>query len=255
MIGKDAIDIIVRSKAMNRLQLLFLSKAMIELSRCSYLFEVVETISITMLMSAGEHKYTNQWVTIPTTFSVYSYIDEFRCSLIATQEQVKCQKFLRKIRKINWIHLCNELPCSTGHLAQSLLEYYTLIFEQEELSLESAKAVAKKSIESLEKYITLRTTAAQYICCTCKEADTQEYESLVCQGCRVISYCCKYHQRLNYLHHEETGTRGLGHKQLCPVFKAYRRKEDNADTSKKETLDRKFHRACKRFLRETWGSF
>ena len=68
--------------------------------------------------------------------------------------------------------------------------------------------------------------------------DTSDHESLVCQGCRVLSHCCRNHQRLNYIHFEVTGTRGLGHKHLCLVFKAYRRKKvdtrkrDNTDTSK-----------------------
>ena len=70
----------------------------------------------------------------------------------------------------------------------------------------------------------------------------------VCQDCRAVSFCCRNCQRLNYLHHEDTGTKGLGHKYLCPVFKAYHKRKNNTDDSKKDSLDRKFRRACKRFL-------
>ena len=107
-------------------------------------------------------------------------------------------------------------------------------------------------MESLEKHIAFKSEDSHNLLChTCSDEYTPDHQGLVCQGCRVVSYCCKEHQRLNYLHHEVTGTRGLGHKQLCPVFKAYRRKKDNRDTSKQGHLDRKFQRACKRFLRGT----
>ena len=103
----------------------------------------------------------------------------------------------------------------------------------------------------MEKYIALRTKDSKYVCHICNNEDTPDHEGLVCQGFRVISYCCRDHQRLNYLHHEVTGTRGLGHKQLCPVFKEYRRKRDNVDNSKQGHLDRNFQRACMRSLRGT----
>ena len=137
------------------------------------------------------------------------------------------------------------------YLAYTLLDFYTLIYKKKQHSLESAKASAETCIDSLEKYISVRSTYSRNVCYTCNEKDTLDHESLVCQGCRVVSYCCKYHQRINFLHHEEMGSRGLGHKQLCPVFKAYRRKRDNTDTSKEGHLERKFQRACKRFLRGT----
>ena len=61
-------------------------------------------------------------------------------------------------------------------------------------------------------------------------------------------FCCKECQRLNYLHHEDAGIRGMGHKHLCPVFKAYAKRKKNTDASKHDHLERKFRRACTRFL-------
>ncbi|GFH45029.1 predicted protein [Chaetoceros tenuissimus] len=246
MITQDSIDIIRRPGARSPLRLLFLEKVLFELSRSpDRLFQAVEFLSLAMLKNAGKNEYTNQWVTLARTFLVYSYFDKLRFS-----KQVHHQAFLNKVRKISWVRpLHHQLLSRTGYLAYSVLDFYIFIYEKEEHF--TVEETTDDCIDSLEKYIALRSEDAQNICYTCDEEDTVDHENLVCEGCRVVSYCCKDHQRLNYLHHEETGSRGLGHKHLCPLFKAYRRKKDNDDASKEGHFDRKFQRACKRFLRGT----
>ncbi|GFH55330.1 predicted protein [Chaetoceros tenuissimus] len=245
-ITQDSIDIIHKRGARGAMRLLFLQKTLTELNRCSdQLFEVVESISLAVSKKVGNHRYTTQWLLLARTFLVYSYVDELRSS-----RQFNKQAFLSKVRKIRWkSHL--HLLAGTGYLAYSLLHFYIFINEKEKHSLEAANEIEDECIVPLEKYINFRSKDSQNVCYTCREEDTQDHESFVCQGCRVISYCCRDHQRLNHFHHEETGSRGLGHKQLCPLFKAYRRKRGNTDTSKEGHLDRKFQRACMRFLRGT----
>ncbi|GFH54855.1 predicted protein [Chaetoceros tenuissimus] len=202
-----------------------------------------------MLRNVCKGEFKKVWMKLAQTFLVFSYIDKFRFYFSGDHEQVKIQAILKDLGKMR--SSFHQLPFDAEHLANSLLEYYELIYEKEEHSSKSELEFTNKSIESFKEYIALRSIAAKNICYTCKDDDTPDHEGLVCQGCRVVSYCCKYHQRLNYLHHEETGTRGLGHKHLCPVFKAYRRKRENTDTSKDGHFDRKFQRACKRALRGT----
>lgn len=241
---QNAIGIIRGAKARSPFHILFLTKSLTELCR-QQLFEVVEFLSLAMLRNVGKPDSKKEWMQLARTSLVYSYIDKLRFS-----QQFRCQRVLGEVRKITLRPLHRQLPSGTGYLAYSLLDFYACVKEKD--SSKSIKKVPVVCIDSLKKYIASRSRDSNNICYTCHEEDTQEYESLVCQGCRVVSYCCRDHQRLNYLHHEETGTRGLGHKQLCPVFKAYRRKRDNIDTSKEGHLDRKFERACKRFLQGTF---
>ncbi|GFH55329.1 predicted protein [Chaetoceros tenuissimus] len=249
-ITQDAIGIIGRPEARSSLQVLFLLGVLMELSQ-QRLFEEVEYLSLAMLKNVGHNNESKNstWVTIAQTSLVFSIIDEIRSILL--EDCRKEEDIRRKIRsKFEMIdsrpHCRPHSP--TEHLALSLLCFYAFVC----IPTKSNKKRADECIQSLEKYIALKSkNSHKLLCYTCNEEDTVDHEGLVCQACRVVSYCCKDHQRLNYLHHELTGTRGLGHKQLCPLFKAYRRKRDNADTSKEGHLERKFQRACKRFLRGT----
>lgn len=236
-ITQDFIDIIRRPGAKRTSQFLFLQEALIELTRCSdRRFATVEYLSLLMLQNfSGEFEFTNQWKAIDRTFLVYSFIDRLRFS------KVDDQAFLSIVRKI-------QLLPYTAYLANSILDFYSFFYRKEEQSSESA--TESECIKSLEMHVALKSEILH--CHTCREEDTPNHESFVCQGCRVVSYCCKDHQRYSYFHHEETGTRGLGHKYLCPVFKAYRKKKENTDISKQGDLERKFQRACKRFLRGTF---
>ncbi|GFH60179.1 predicted protein [Chaetoceros tenuissimus] len=254
-ITEHAIDIIRTPKARYPIHFLFVNETLTVLSRqklCKQHFKGVESVSLAMIRDIGEHepRMKSSWVMLARTFFVFSHIDELRFSLLAGLEQVRFKAIVREA--ISSSSLRNLLQSDTGHLAHSLLTFYTYIFEEEEHSSEKAKEITDEYTESLKTYVSCKSVNTQRVLCsTCSDEDTADHEGLVCQGCRVVSYCCKDHQRLNYLHHEVTGTRGLGHKQLCPVFKAYRRKKDNSDTSKQGHLDRKFQRACKKFLRGT----
>ena len=59
--------------------------------------------------------------------------------------------------------LFNQLPSSAGHLANSLLNFYTLAYEKEEHSPESAEASVEKCSEALEMYIASRSRDSQWI--------------------------------------------------------------------------------------------
>lgn len=147
-----------------------------------------------------------------------------------------------------------------GYLAISLINFY-FAYNSIYLGLqcdEHSNEVVNSAIECLEQYLTMKTDNSMWKCCACEEArinsDVKD-SLLLCQECRVVCYCCKDCQRLGYLHHEQTRTRGLGHKHLCPVFKAFGKKKKNKDNSKNDHLERKFQRACKRFFLSTFGTF
>ena len=129
-----------------------------------------------------------------------------------------------------------------AYLGSAILGYYATFYSRESSSLE----VEKHCIEAMEKYLNFKSNQFSYSCYTCHEVDADRL--MLCKGCRAVKFCCKDCQRLNYVHHEETGIKGMGHKFLCPVFKAYHKRNKNIDDSKKDHLDRKFRRACKRFL-------
>jgi hypothetical protein len=138
------------------------------------------------------------------------------------------------------------------HLSISLIRFYAVVHGVEDE--DSIEEVTKKCIKSMEKYIEHQSTKQNLLCYTCDTESTPNCEVLICQGCRVASYCCRGHQRLNFLFNDKAGTKGLGHRHLCPVFKAYRKKKENIESSKQGHLERKFERACKRFLLSTLKS-
>ncbi|GFH55172.1 predicted protein [Chaetoceros tenuissimus] len=252
-ITENALDVIHKHEDMNLSLLVFLERTMTVMIRQpipEHCFEKAQLLSFAMLRNVCKGEFEKQWMNLARSMSVFSSIDKFRFHFSGGHEQLKIQAILEELKKMMDSSL-NQLTLGIKHLAKTLLEYYTLIYEKEKHSWEPTKEKTSKCIESLEKYIALITTSAQNICYICQDDDTPDHENLVCQGCRVVSYCCKYHQRLNYIHHEATGTRGLGHKQLCPVFKSYRRKRENTDIKKQGHLERNFQRACKRFLRGT----
>ncbi|GFH61603.1 predicted protein [Chaetoceros tenuissimus] len=135
---------------------------------------------------------------------------------------------------------CDPLPFGEAYLATAILCYYATFYEKC-----SSSEVEEHCIDAMTKYFDFKSSQLSDSCCTCHESD--EDRLMVCQGCRVVSFCCKDCQRLNFFHHEETGIRGMGHKYLCPVFKAYNKRNKDTDDSKKDHLDRKFRRACKTF--------
>ena len=145
-----------------------------------------------------------------------------------------------------------DIPCTTGYLAAFLHKSYLFSCNQEELSPDKVNEVKDHCTKVMEVYLNYKNSSLNMICYTCNDEDTKDHEVFVCQGCRVACYCCKDHQRLNYLHHKYTGTRGLEHKHLCPVYKAFRKKRDNTDGSKDGHLERKFQRACMIFFLNTF---
>ena len=62
------------------------------------------------------------------------------------------------------------LLSSNGYLANSLIDFYTLIFiYDKETRSSEAKEIADGCIESLEKYIIVRTIDSENICYTSSE--------------------------------------------------------------------------------------
>ena len=56
-------------------------------------------------------------------------------------------------------------------------------------------------------------------CYTCGQAVTRDDVQLVCSGCHVACYCSLDHQRMTWKKDTMYGMR-IGHKILCPLYKA-----------------------------------
>lgn len=112
-IVQDAIDIICSPEARNDLQFIFLTKLLTELSRHQLfgeqhrrhqLFEALNSVSLAMIKSVGEHKLTMQdkeWVSVARTSFIYSSIDELRFLLL------KDEALINHFKEINSWPLSN----------------------------------------------------------------------------------------------------------------------------------------------------
>ena len=162
----DIIVIIQRPEAVKFLELVFVEEALKGLSR-QHLFKTVKLLSLGMLKNVDKHDiFKMGWMTMARTFLVFSYIGEFRISLLGNDEQSRYQTVLDKVQKMKKIMpLENQLSSpSTEYLASSLFDFYTFICEKEEnfLTKECIESLTeKKYIENLEEYIALRSRDAQ----------------------------------------------------------------------------------------------
>ncbi|GFH57202.1 predicted protein [Chaetoceros tenuissimus] len=229
-------------------QNLYISMCLFELSRLQ-MYEAVKHLSHNMLR-ANRRLERAFPADEGANFYLFSLIDELRFDLVFHGAK---KHDLFEIAKLNCIGLlsskCDPLPFGEAFLGCAILYYYGIFYTRENYtSLE----VEGRCIEAMERYLDFKSSIFSSSCCTCQESG--EDRLLLCQGCRAVFFCCKDHQRLNFLHHEETGTRGMGHKYLCPVFKSYHKRNKNKDAAKKDHLERKFRRACKRFLMGTLQS-
>ncbi|GFH49697.1 predicted protein [Chaetoceros tenuissimus] len=222
---------------------LFVTHALSELSR-QQLFESVQYLSMQIRQKIKEVPQGSNYINLvqlATMFFVYSTSEEFYHALGHDDDvplrHGTMEKLFSRPKPL-------DLPSRTGYLAASLYNSYLFFCNQEEFPPDKLN----EAIKMMEMYLNDKSSSLNMICYTCDDEDTKDHEVFVCQGCRVVCYCCKGHQRLNYLHHENTGTRGLGHKHLCPVYKAFRKKRDNTDSSEDSHLERKFQRSCKRFF-------
>ena len=123
-----------------------------------------------------------------------------------------------------------------NHLRQGLLEKQTAIFLVEEY--------IKKQYEG----------TVTNLCLGCEQRTTSSGVGLVCSGCRVACYCCIDHQRSSWKKDLHSGV-GIGHKVLCPLFKAYH-KYKNARKSRGKNSDEyhsRFRRECEKFLSDGLG--
>ncbi|GFH55274.1 predicted protein [Chaetoceros tenuissimus] len=232
-------QIIVGGKVHDPVNILFIGKVLLELSRLQ-MFEAVYHLSCLMMENEA----------IKTTGSMFLM---FSCVDLLRYNGLDKDGYNHSLTKYA-LTLCEFPAKSIGefHLSTSLIRFYAVIHGVEDE--ESTEHVKEKCIELMEKYIESQITKQSMMCYTCNTKSTPNCEVLICQGCRVASYCCKDHQRLNFLFNNKTGTRGLGHKHLCPVFKAHRKKKENIDSSKQGHLNRKFERACMRFFLSTLKS-
>ncbi|GFH55170.1 predicted protein [Chaetoceros tenuissimus] len=158
--AQNAFDIVNSLGAIKRLELLFIKKALNGL--CQHqLFKTVELLSLAMMKNDDKLGFKKEWMRISRTFFVFSYIDELRISLLVSKEQFRHEAILKKVRKMRPLY--HQLPSSTGHLANALLDFYTLFYEKEQHLSKSAKEIANKCIEPLEMYIASRSRESQHL--------------------------------------------------------------------------------------------
>lgn len=91
-------------------------------------------------------------------------------------------------------------------------------------------------------------------CKTCGQRATESEVKLVCSGCRAACYCSLEHQRMTWKKDFGLGVQ-IGHKQLCPVMKAYRKWNTAAlnGEDKAVRLRRRLDRECLYFLSHVIG--
>lgn len=87
-------------------------------------------------------------------------------------------------------------------------------------------------------------------CSTCYQAHTKCEVPFVCSSCHVVCYCSLDHQRKSW---KKGAARGMciGHKALCPVFKAYRKWKvslGNDCNHEQQRMRMRFERQCVHFL-------
>ncbi|GFH61547.1 predicted protein [Chaetoceros tenuissimus] len=218
----------------------YILNCLFELSRFQ-MYEAVKVLTNKMLVTDLRIERN-----LPTErgviFFLFSGIDELRFDIL--DHGANNNKLFELTREDCKAMLsCDPMQYGEVFLADAILGYYATFYEKFS-SLDAD--VEEYCIKAMEMYITFKRNQFSDSCCTCHEVGKERL--MLCQGCRSVKFCCKDCQRLNYLHQEETGTKGMGHKYLCPVFKAYQKRNKNTDDSKKDHLDRKFRRACKRFL-------
>ncbi|GFH51114.1 predicted protein [Chaetoceros tenuissimus] len=104
-----------------------------------------------------------------------------------------------------------------------------------------------KAIFFFERY--LQTAYALDQCNTCCQRATESEVKLVCSGCRAACYCSLEHQRMTWKKYFGLGVQ-IGHEQLCPVMKAYRKWNTAAadGEDKAVRLRRRLDRECLYFL-------
>lgn len=231
-----------------QLYVVFITGALGELNRLRQ-YSMVKDLSSAVM----EHK-NKTIVRQGVMFRTFCVVDLCRSAIITTDFSTLNELLLHGQKDAQ--NLMKNDETGVGYLAISLINFYFAYgrFQCDE----NCNEVVNSAIEWLEQYLTTKTDYSMWKCCACEEAriNSDVTDSLLlCQECRVVCYCCKDCQRLGYLHHEQTRTRGLGHKHLCPVFKAFGKKKKNKDNSKNDHLERKFQRACKRFFLSTFGTF
>lgn len=93
------------------------------------------------------------------------------------------------------------------------------------------------------------------VCQTCGQAVTRNDVQLVCSGCHVACYCSLDHQRMTWKKDAIHGMR-IGHEILCPLYKTCRKFASatrNGDVKKQLKMEKRFDRACLKFLTHGLG--
>ncbi|GFH61546.1 predicted protein [Chaetoceros tenuissimus] len=226
----------------------FVDCALGELNRLRQ-FDMVRDLSSAMI----EHQ-NKIIVRQGEVFARFSCVDLIRSIII--NEDLR-QLDLTKVRKIMYgDELLDDYDeTGMGYLAKSLILFYLTYIGDGCISDKDNNDMLNSAFLYMREYLAIKTKRSSWKCCLCEETRSSVNEHVICQGCRVVSYCCKDCQRSNYLYSEQTRTRGLGHKHLCPVFKAFRKRKNNEDASKNDLLERKFQRACYRFFLSTLDTF
>ena len=133
-----------------------------------------------------------------------------------------------------WLYLNHE-----GTAEQNFKEKDTAIFLVEEYIESNCEAEAMQICEH---------------CLGCMQKSSTSNPLLVCSGCRVACYCNLDHQRSSWKKELHWGV-GIGHKILCPLYKAYR-KYKSARKSLGKNSDEyhsRFRRECEKFLSDGLG--
>lgn len=118
------------------------------------------------------------------------------------------------------------------------------------------QSLTDTAIDLVGKYITSQQVelSAMMRCIECRQKSTTSDPLLICSGCRAVCYCCIDHQRSSWKKELDTGV-GIGHKLLCPLYKALRKAkfayEGNKDN--RDEYVARFRNECESFLSDSLG--
>lgn len=107
----------------------------------------------------------------------------------------------------------------------------------------------------VEEYIKTQDEGlVMHNCLGCDQKSTTSNPLLVCSGCRFVCYCNLEHQRSSWRKDLHWGV-GIGHKELCPLYKAYRKYKNARRSHGKNIVEYhlRFQRECEKFLSDGLG--
>ncbi|GFH53268.1 predicted protein [Chaetoceros tenuissimus] len=112
------------------------------------------------------------------------------------------------------------------------------------------------AIQLVEDYIRNKKTGIyrMELCLGCRQKTASSDPGLVCSGCRVACYCSHEHQRSSWKKELDWGV-GIGHKMLCPLYKALRKCREAHERCISDTrkYNLRLEKECEKFLSNGLG--